>query len=109
MKRIVFSIVPVQPFRLDLTAWALRRRAVNTIDRWDGETFRRPLMIDDQVVEVAVRQDGQPDHARLQVNLVGLKLTERTQEAATSLLERMFGLRRDVAPFCKLSQKIPCW
>jgi len=26
VKHTVFSIVPVQPFRLDLTAWALRRR-----------------------------------------------------------------------------------
>jgi DNA-3-methyladenine glycosylase II len=62
VKRIVFSIVPVQPFRLGLTAWAFRRRAVNTIDRWDGETFRRALMIDDQIVEVTVRQDGQITH-----------------------------------------------
>jgi hypothetical protein len=67
VKRIVFSIVPVQPFRLDLTAWALRRRPANTIDCWDGETFRRALMIDGQIVKVAVRQDGQPERARLQV------------------------------------------
>jgi DNA-3-methyladenine glycosylase II len=107
VKRVVFSIVPVQPFRLDLTAWALRRQAVNTIDCWDGETFRRALMIDDQIVEVTVRQDGQPDHARLQVNLAGLKLTERTQQAATSLLERMFGLRWDLAPFYKLAKRDP--
>ena len=61
VKHIVFSIVPVQPFRLDLTAWALRRRPANTIDCWDGETFRRALMIDGQIVKVAVRQEGQPE------------------------------------------------
>jgi DNA-3-methyladenine glycosylase II len=107
VKRTVFSIVPVPPFRLDLTAWALRRRAVNTIDCWDGETFRRALMIDDQIVEATVRQDGQPDRARLQVNLAGLKLTERTQRVARSLLERMLGLRRDLAPFYKLAERDP--
>ena len=43
MKRIVFSIVPVRPFRLDLTAWALRRGPETTIDCWDGGTVRRVL------------------------------------------------------------------
>jgi hypothetical protein len=41
--RLTFSIVPVAPFRLDLTAWALRRRRQNIIDRWDGSTYRRIL------------------------------------------------------------------
>jgi DNA-3-methyladenine glycosylase II len=77
VKRIVFSIVPVQPFRLDTTAWALRRRPANKIDCWDGETFRRALMIDSQIVKIAVRQDGQPECARLHVNLTGRRLTER--------------------------------
>jgi DNA-3-methyladenine glycosylase II len=107
VKRIVFSIVPVQPFRLDLTAWALRRRPANTIDCWDGETFRRALMIDGQIVKVAVRQDGPPERARLQVNLTGGRLTERTQMLTKSLLERMLGLRRDLASFYKLAKCDP--
>jgi len=74
VKHIAFSIVPVQPFRLDLTAWALHRRPANTIDCWDGETFRRALMIDGQIVKVAVRQEGQTNRARLQVNLTGARL-----------------------------------
>ncbi len=32
----VFSITPVPPFRLDLTAWALRRRPEKAINDWDG-------------------------------------------------------------------------
>ena len=35
-----FLIEPRAPFRLDLTAWALRRRAHNAIDRWNGSTLR---------------------------------------------------------------------
>lgn len=54
---------------------------------WDGENFRSALMIDGQTVEVVVRQDGQPDRARLQVNLTGRRLTERTQGLAKSLLD----------------------
>ena len=35
-------IEPWAPFRLDLTVWALRRRAHNTVDRWDATgTYRR--------------------------------------------------------------------
>jgi hypothetical protein len=37
---IRFSICPVMPFRLDLTVWALRRRSMNAVDFWDGETYR---------------------------------------------------------------------
>jgi hypothetical protein len=34
--RLTFLVEPVPPFRLDLTVWALRRRASNAVDRWDG-------------------------------------------------------------------------
>ena len=40
-----FLAEPHAPFRLDLTAWALRRRAHNTIDRFDAGTYRRALLI----------------------------------------------------------------
>src|SRR6185503_15386679 len=51
-----FSIDPVPPFRLDLTAWALRRRPANIVDRWDGDAYRRTVPIDHTVAEVEVRQ-----------------------------------------------------
>jgi DNA-3-methyladenine glycosylase II len=107
VKHIAFSIVPVQPFRLDLTAWALRRRPANTIDCWDGETFQRALMIDGQIVRVAVRQEGQTNRALLQVNLTGGRLTEHTQILTKSLLERMLGLRLDLASFYKMAKRDP--
>jgi DNA-3-methyladenine glycosylase II len=64
-------------------------------------------MIDGQIVNVVVRQDGPPDRARLQVNLTGERLTERTQMLTKSLLERMLGLRRDLASFYKLAKRDP--
>ena len=36
-----FTLEAVPPFRLELTAWALRRRRHNAVDRWDGETYGR--------------------------------------------------------------------
>jgi DNA-3-methyladenine glycosylase II len=41
-----FAIEVRTPFRLDLTVWALRRRAHNTIDAWGGTTYTRTLVVD---------------------------------------------------------------
>lgn len=42
---LTFIIRPLPPYRLDLTAWALRRRARNLIDRWDGSSYRRVIRL----------------------------------------------------------------
>src|SRR5665213_2885265 len=85
--QITFSIVPVAPFRLDLTAWALRRRRQNAIDRWDGATYRRVLPFDEVPIEVAVRQNGPRDAPRLQVTLTGPGLRSEFREKAKLLVE----------------------
>jgi hypothetical protein len=51
--RLSFCIAPAAPFPLDFTAWALRRRTQNKIDRWDGTTYRRVLPFDGVPIEVA--------------------------------------------------------
>jgi len=102
-----FSITPVSPFRLDLTVWALRRRPENAVDRWDGRTYRRALMIDDQAVEVAVRQSGGPEEPQLEVNLTGSRLTLRQEELAKVLLERVLGAQKDLKPFYRLAAGDP--
>lgn len=66
-----FSLRPAAPFRLDLTAWCLRRRPDNCIDRWDGETYRRVVLLEDAPVEVAVRQAGTPEAPQLHVTATG--------------------------------------
>lgn len=38
-----FFLEPLAPFRLDLTVWTLRRRPDNSVDRWDGQTYRRVM------------------------------------------------------------------
>ena len=49
---------PIPPFRLDLTVWALRRRARNLVDRWDGTTYRRVVVMTGRPSELSVRQTG---------------------------------------------------
>jgi len=58
MALMMFSMPALPPFRLDLTVWALRRRADNVIDNWDGRTYRRSLEIDVGTIELAAVQTG---------------------------------------------------
>lgn len=60
MRRIEFSITPLPPYRLDLTAWALKRREDNTWDRWDSGlgTYSRLMVYAGQPIDVSVSQTG---------------------------------------------------
>src|SRR5512140_1877885 len=62
-----FVLEPIPPFRLDLTAWTLRRRPDNVIDRWDGQTYRRVLVDDDGPFEISVTQLDELERARLRI------------------------------------------
>jgi DNA-3-methyladenine glycosylase II len=94
-----FSLEPIRPFRLDLTVWTLRRRASNLIDRWDGQTYRRVLMLKNSPVEVAVSQSGGPSAARLQATLRGSRILPETKVLAVQSLERLLGLRINLTEF----------
>lgn len=101
-----FSLKPHPPFRLDLTVWTLRRRAENQIDRWDGNTYRRVLVIGGEPIEVAVAQTDPPDSPRLRVTILGAKVDPDTKESVTSLLNRMLGLQVDLAKFYRFASRI---
>jgi DNA-3-methyladenine glycosylase II len=75
------------------------------MDLWDGETYRRVLTIHDRPVEVTAQQIGNPERPRLRVTLHGARVTPRTKVAAGCLLERMLGLRADLAAFYKLATR----
>ena len=83
------------PFRLDLTAWALRRRLMNAVDHWEGDTYWRILVIRSQPVRVAVRQR----EARLEVTMTGDELRASTRAEVSSVLERLLGFQTDLRPF----------
>lgn len=94
-----FLLKPIPPFRLDLTVWVLRRRPSNLIDRWDGQTYRRVLVVDDHPVEAAVVQAGPSNSPRLQVTLTGRQITSNMRTAAVKSLERLLGLRINLSDF----------
>lgn len=98
-----FELKPVAPFRLDLTVWTLRRRSDNVIDRWDGETYRRVLPIGERAAAVAVRQTRSPERPKLEVRVSGAKADESTKSAVTAVIERLLGLRVDLAEFYRFA------
>lgn len=103
MDSITFTLKPLPPFRLDLTVWVLRRRPDNLLDRWDGSTYQRVLVLRNGVVLVAVRQTGSAVSPQLHVTLSASHLeAEMTREAAATL-ELMLGLQRDLSDFYKLA------
>ena len=94
-----FSLTPVAPFDLGLTAWALRRRAINETDRWDGSRYCRCIAFGKGAVEVTVRQCAPPEAPRLRVRVDGSGASAAVRAAVTGVLERVLGVRIDLAPF----------
>jgi len=99
VSQTTFFLEPLAPFRLDLTAWTLRRRAENQVDRWDGTTYRRVLVVEGEPVEVAVSQVEPPDSPRLRVTVTGAAVNSKFKKPVTSLLNRMLGLQIDMSEF----------
>ena len=103
MSRITFFLEPLAPFRLDLTVWTLRRRADNQIDRWDGVTYHRVLVIDGEPIEVAVTQVESPDSPRLRVTVTGTEVKSKIKKPVISLLNHMLGLQVDLSGFYRFA------
>ena len=93
---------PVPPFRLDLTAWALRRRPSNAIDRWDGRTYARTIVVGDRAIDLEVIPAG----SALRVLARGAT-GPRVRAAATDVLSRALGLHVDLADFYALARRDP--
>jgi DNA-3-methyladenine glycosylase II len=100
---IHFFLHPAMPFRLDLTAWALRRRSGNTIDLWQDETYRRVLAINDQAVLVEVTQKK----TKLYVTVTGPNLCTAVRQKTTLALERLLGIGHDLSNFYNFASHHP--
>jgi DNA-3-methyladenine glycosylase II len=102
-----FEIEPWGPFRLDLTAWALRRHARNAVDRWDAATYARVVSLDDGPVALSVTQVAGPDAPRLSVLLAGRPIDPPAEELARSALSGLLGLTVDLTPFAAMAASDP--
>jgi len=87
---------PRAPFRLDFTVWALRRRSRNLIDRWDGATYRRVIVMKTRPTELAVRQAGSAAAPRVIVTATPPLRTLEERREVRLVLDRLLGLRIDL-------------
>lgn len=96
------ALDPEPPFRLDLTVWALRRRPRNTVDRWDGTSYRRALALAEGPVAFSITQPGPSDATALAVSLYergGGRVDENVRESIGHLL----GLRVELSAFYRMA------
>jgi DNA-3-methyladenine glycosylase II len=88
--------------------WALRRRPDNIVDRWDGSTYRRALLVGGRAVEVAVRQTGPPDEPQLRVDVTGTRPGHRSSRTEVcAKLKCILSVGVDLAGFFQMAQVDP--
>jgi DNA-3-methyladenine glycosylase II len=104
MGEVTFRLKPVPPFRLDLTAWAIRRRPHNTIDHFDGERYRRIVVLDGQPAAITVRQIAPPDSPEIEVVAIGAGVAKETAATLEALVDRILGLSIDLREFYRIAR-----
>ena len=104
MSQLTFTLAPRQPFRLDLTVWALRRRAHNVVDRFEHGVWRRVLLINDSPVSIVVAQTRLGSCPEIEVRISGSSARSVKEEVATTVT-RMLGLDRDLSDFYRLARR----
>lgn len=102
---LTFDLRPVPPFRLDLTAWALKRRPENQIDRWEDGIYRRAIYINKAVIGISVRQIQPPHRPQLEVRVSTRARFSGMRDFIVPALTRMLGLQFDMQPFYRLARK----
>jgi DNA-3-methyladenine glycosylase II len=100
---LTFSLRARPPFRLDLTVWALRRRAHNKVDLFDDGIWRRVLMIGRSPVAVAVMQTRRGACPEIEVRMSAAQPRDVKDQVAASIT-RILGLECDLSGFYRLAR-----
>lgn len=101
-----FELHPSAPFRLDLTAWALRRRPNNIVDGFEDARYERVLDLMGEPVFVRVSQTAPADSPCLDVEVLGSRAcsSKAVQSELGARLARILGLEVDLDPFYRLAE-----
>lgn len=97
-----FYLQAAAPFRLDLTTWALRRLPVNSIDRWDGQSYTRVFSINGNPIEISVNETGTVKSPELRVTLDG---PSRFKGVVSEALRKILGLDINLTEFYELASR----
>jgi DNA-3-methyladenine glycosylase II len=100
---LTFTLQPRPPFRLDLTVWAIRRRAHNVVDRFDDGIWRRVLVIGKSPVALTVRQTHHGARPEIEVRISAARPPPVKAEVA-AIVTKMLGLDRDLSDFYRLAR-----
>jgi DNA-3-methyladenine glycosylase II len=100
---LTFTLAARPPFRLDLTVWALRRRAHNVVDRFDDGVWRRVLAICNAPVAIAVTQTRNGSRPEVEVRISATRPQAMKAEVAATA-SRMLGLDLDLSGFYRLAR-----
>src|SRR5580704_15245608 len=104
LREVRFRLRPHPPFRLDLTAWAIRRRPHNTIDHFDGEIWRRVVIIDGQPAAISVRQIASAKSPEIEVTARGSGAAKKNAPAIEAIVNRVLGVSIDLRGFYRLAR-----
>ena len=100
MNEVAITLPVVEPYRLDLVVWVLRRRDKNLIDRWDGRAYARVLVVDERAVNVTVTQPN-PHSLRILMQADG-QITPGQQAVIHEIVTKMLGSSIDLSPLYEL-------
>jgi DNA-3-methyladenine glycosylase II len=100
---LTFTLQPRPPFRLDLTVWALRRRAHNVVDRYEDGIWRRVLVIGKSPVDVTLRQTRRGERPQIEVRISAAR-PQMVKAEVAAIVTRMLGLDRDLSDFYRLAR-----
>lgn len=84
MVSIEFALDVIPPWRLDLTAWTLRRRQKNMIEQWDGGRYNRPIVVGNRPVKMTITQVGTVENSQLQAVLQSQEILSSTPQSCLS-------------------------
>jgi len=100
---MTLTLRPIPPFRLDYTVWALRRRGRNLIDRWDGATYRRVVVVEGRATELAIHQAGSNGDPRILVVATPPPRNGSETLHLRSVVERLLGLQIDLTAWYRIA------
>ena len=108
MKTSCIRLKAVPPFRLDYTAWALRRRPENIIDRFEEKSYKRLIVVDNLPVEIVAYQ---PDIKKAEIEVLlksgNKNLNGKQEETIKEILSQVLGMKKNLAGFYQQAQKMP--
>jgi DNA-3-methyladenine glycosylase II len=104
VSELTLTLKPRPPFRLDLTVWALRRRAHNAVDRFDDGVWRRVLVIGRSPVTIAVTQTRHGSRPEIEVKIAAAR-PQAVKDQVAGIVTTMLGLDRDLSDFYLLARR----